>query len=210
MDEGFESGALFYTVRTIGIPEDAAYEPYEQGLTVKRTFYNREGEHTDLEDVKQVDLIVLELNITSKVGRVSNVAMLNMLPAGLEVENPRLESTESLPWLDEKSDDTDYVDLRDDRVIFFLDLPERETQTVYVLLRAVTAGNFMLPPVLAEAMYDPQIAASTKLGTMSVASGLMADGVAKEHDQGMHPSENSGDSTKDVVGVTEEDSINAM
>ncbi|WP_167590563.1 alpha-2-macroglobulin family protein [Oceanidesulfovibrio indonesiensis] len=210
MDEGFESGALFYTVRTIGIPEDATYEPYEQGLTVKRTFYNREGEHTDLEDVKQGDLVVLELDITSKVGRVSNVAMLNMLPAGLEVENPRLESTESLPWLDEKSDDTDYVDLRDDRVIFFLDLSERESQTVYVLLRAVTAGDFMLPPVLAEAMYDPQIAASTELGTMSVASGLMADGVAKEHDQGVHPSENSGNSTKDVVGVTEEDSMNAM
>lgn len=210
MDQGDEAGSLFYTVRTIGTPKDAAYAPYEQGLSIERTFYDREGEPTDLTDVKQGDLVVLELDIASNVGKVSNIAMLNMLPAGLEVENPRLESTESLPWLDAQSDDTDYVDLRDDRVIFFLDLPESEVQTVYVLLRAVTAGNFQLPPVLAEAMYDPQIAASTELGTMSVASELSVGDVAQEHEQAMQPTENAVDSTSDVGNSKQEDASNAM
>eukprot|EP01022_Parablepharisma_sp_SALTPOND_P027127 TRINITY_DN6581_c0_g1_i1.p1 TRINITY_DN6581_c0_g1~~TRINITY_DN6581_c0_g1_i1.p1 ORF type:complete len:2719 (+),score=536.27 TRINITY_DN6581_c0_g1_i1:30620-38776(+) len=221
MDEGF-TGPLFYTIRTIGIPQDAAYKPYAQGLEIKRTFYDREGAVLDKENLQQGDLVVLKLDIRSKnAGRVQNVAMLNMLPAGLEVENPRLESTESLPWLDEKSDDADYLDLRDDRVIFFLDLPRSHKQTMYVLLRAVTAGAFKLPPVLAEAMYDPQIAAGTEYGALMVLSDLpetavrtnerKAEGENTESPESQsQPSGNAKNSTSDAVNATAGEATESM
>ena len=45
------------------------------------------------------------------------------------------------------------LDVRDDRINFFIDL-DRSTQTYYYAVRAVTPGTFKLGPVSAEAMYN--------------------------------------------------------
>ncbi|MFW5733679.1 MAG: alpha-2-macroglobulin family protein [Oceanidesulfovibrio sp.] len=190
MDNGYKPGSLYYTVTTIGIPTESAYTPYANGLQVERTFLDRQGEAIEPTDVQQGDLVVLKLGIASESGPVSNVAVVNMLPAGLEVENPRLTSTERLPWLDTQPDVAEHHDLRDDRVIFFLDLEDGTKRTMYALLRAVTAGDYKLPPVLAEAMYDPQLAASTELGTMTVTSDIPTPEDSTKH------TENAADGSK--------------
>ena len=61
-----------------------------------------------------------------------------------------------------------YLDFRDDQVLLFLDLPDQNWRTGYVLLRAVTPGTFRLPPIQAEAMYEPQIRAVGERGTVQV------------------------------------------
>ncbi|QJT08127.1 alpha-2-macroglobulin family protein [Oceanidesulfovibrio marinus] len=206
MDEGYEPGSLFYTVRTVGTPTEQSYAPYVNGLKVARTFYNRTGDTIDLKDVKQGDLVALKLSISSQSGPVDNVAVVNMLPAGLEVENPRLTTTERLPWLDKKPDAAAHHDMRDDRVIFFVDLGNKKTRTVYALLRAVTSGEFKLPPVLAEAMYDPQLAASTELGAMSVISelpvGEAAAGAASGNATTLEVSAISGEQDNATAGTS--------
>jgi len=58
--------------------------------------------------------------------------------------------------------------LRDDRVLIFTDLPANDWRTAYALLRAVTPGTFRLPPVQAEAMYDPAIRMTGERGTIQV------------------------------------------
>ena len=50
------------------------------------------------------------------------MAVVNLLPSGLEVENPRLQTTEQLPWVTDASFQLDYLDLRDDRILVFTDL----------------------------------------------------------------------------------------
>jgi uncharacterized protein YfaS (alpha-2-macroglobulin family) len=47
------------------------------------------------------------------------------------------------------------MNIRDDRLEVFGALERGQTRTLVYALRAVTAGQFTLPPVEAEAMYDP-------------------------------------------------------
>jgi uncharacterized protein YfaS (alpha-2-macroglobulin family) len=91
-----------------------------------------------------------------------------LLPAGLEVENPRLKTTETLPWVQDADLDPAYLDLRDDQVLLFTDLPENVWRNGYALLRAVTPGRFGLPPLHAEAMYNPAIRASGAQGRIEI------------------------------------------
>ncbi len=75
---------------TRGVPTDDAFKPSKAGLEIERQFLNREGQALDLSDVKQGDLVVIKTRVRSVSGPVQNVAIVNLLPSGLEVENPRL------------------------------------------------------------------------------------------------------------------------
>jgi uncharacterized protein YfaS (alpha-2-macroglobulin family) len=168
MDAGYESGAAFYAIQSRGIPTDAKFRPEQAGLEIYRTFMTRTGGPLDMENIAQGDLIVLKTQVRSLAGDLENVVIQNLLPAGVEVENPRLKSTETLPWVTDANLDPAHLDLRDDRVLFFTNLPNNEWRTTYTLLRAVTPGTFRLPPVQSEAMYDPAIRATGARGTMTV------------------------------------------
>jgi uncharacterized protein YfaS (alpha-2-macroglobulin family) len=168
MDSGYKAGAAFFHVLSRGVPADDAFKPASAGLEVERALLTREGQPLDLGNVRQGDLVVLRTRVRSVAGPVSNVAVINLLPSGLEVENPRLSSTEQMPWLTDASSALDYLDLRDDRILLFVDLPPNSWQTYYTLARAVAPGSFRLPPVQAEAMYDPAMRATGERGTMAV------------------------------------------
>ena len=102
--------------------------------------------------------------------RLSNIALVDRLPAGWEIENPRLGRSEATPeWLDDEALwAADHMDLRDDRIEVFGHLENREQRKVVYAVRAVTAGDFQLPPAEAEAMYEPRHWARAGGGTASV------------------------------------------
>lgn len=169
MDPGYRSGAAFYSVTARGIPSDEAFAEASAGLEVAREYLDREGKALDLGAVKQGDLIVVRTKVRSVSGAVENVIVQQLLASGIEVENPRLETTETLSWVTKATLDPDYVDLRDDRVLMFLDLPaESRWKTGYALLRAVTPGRFRLPPIQAEAMYNGALKAIGPRGELIV------------------------------------------
>lgn len=168
MDPGYESGAAFYAIHSRGVPTDATFRPEQAGLEIHRTFMTRTGGPLDMNTIPQGELIVLKTQVKSLAGALENVVIQNLLPAGVEVENPRLKSTETLPWVTDANLEPVHLDLRDDRVLLFTDLPNNEWRTTYTLLRAVTPGTFRLPPVQAEAMYDPAIRATGERGSMTV------------------------------------------
>ena len=168
LDVGYEPGAAFYSLTTRGVPSDAAYQPESAGLEVERVFLDRDGNPQNLDTVRQGDLIVIRTRVRSVAGPVQNVVVSNLLPSGLEVENPRLDTTETLPWIASAGKKPDHVDLRDDRILMFLDLPANAWQSAYALVRAVTPGRFRLPPIQAEAMYDGALRASGPRATLEV------------------------------------------
>jgi len=167
--QGFTPGACAYSVRTRAIPTKAAYAPQATGLAIDRTYLTRDGQPVNLDAVPQGALIVVKFAVRATTGPVSNVVLENLLPAGLEVENPRLSTTERLPWMeaDEKTD-AGYLDMRDDRTLLFTDLPDDKWHAYYALLRAVTPGSFIVPPAQAEAMYAPELRASGELSRLTV------------------------------------------
>jgi uncharacterized protein YfaS (alpha-2-macroglobulin family) len=168
MNGGYKPGAAFYSVLTRGVPTDDAFKPASAGLEIQREFLNRDGQTLNLGDVKQGDLVVIRTKVRSTSGPVANVAIVNLLPSGLEVENPRLQTTEQLPWVNDANFQPEYMDLRDDRILLFADLPPDTWQTFYTLVRAVAPGQFRLPPVQVEAMYNPALRATGERGTMEV------------------------------------------
>jgi uncharacterized protein YfaS (alpha-2-macroglobulin family) len=50
-----------------------------------------------------------------------------------------------------------YEDVRDDRIYTFFDLPYRKSKTFYMLLHAAYIGNYVLPSITTEAMYNGDV-----------------------------------------------------
>jgi len=121
--ESYEPGAAFYSLVTRGILTEEAFRPRSEGLEIERTVLTREGREAALTAIEQGDLLVVKTRVRSVSGPVENVVVENLLPAGLEVENPRLSTTETLPWVSDANASPAYLDLRDDRILMFLDLP---------------------------------------------------------------------------------------
>ncbi len=168
MDPGYAPGAAFYNLTSRGIPTDDAFRPTAAGLEVERRLLGRDGGEIDLGSLRQGDLVVIKTRLRSTAGPLENVVLEQLLPSGLEVENPRLASTESLPWVADANLDPDHLDLRDDRVLIFTELPADQWRTVYSLARAVAPGRFRLPPIHAEAMYNPALRATGARGRLTV------------------------------------------
>ncbi|RKU10374.1 hypothetical protein C6503_19885 [Candidatus Poribacteria bacterium] len=158
-------GSCYYYWQAFGIRRDSFIEEYERELQVRRRYFNKDGEGLTSTFVHG-DLIVAEITVKALTANLENVVVVDMLPTGFEIENPRLESRAGIPWLKEQGFKPDYIDIRDDRLIFFGTFPRQRERKFYYALRAVTQGEFTLPPIAAEAMYDPTKSAVT--GSMSI------------------------------------------
>ncbi len=121
-------------------------------------------------------MVYVEVQLRNNTSeRVQNIALVDRLPAGWEIENARLGRGGSVEWA--STDDlwaADYVNIRDDRMEVFGSLERGESKKVVYAVRAVTAGKFTLPPVEAEAMYDPRIWAR-EAGTQVEVAGPWKD-----------------------------------
>ena len=90
----------------------------------------------------------------------------DLLPAGFEIENPRTKEIPGMDWIKDASS-PEALDIRDDRIHFFVDLNEKK-QTYYYAVRAVTPGIFKLGPVNADAMYNGEYHSYHGGGTVQV------------------------------------------
>ena len=146
-------GSCYYYWSAYGIQRDSYVEEYEREIQARRRYFNKDGEEVARQFVHG-DLIVAEVTVKALTANLENVVVVDMLPAGFEIENPRLESRAGIPWLKAQDFKPDYLDIRDDRLIFFGTFPRQRERKFYYALRAVTQGEFTLPPITAEAMYD--------------------------------------------------------
>jgi uncharacterized protein YfaS (alpha-2-macroglobulin family) len=136
-------------------------------LSIKRTIYTRTGEEYKQAAFKQTDSCVVELEIQCD-GNMENIIVADLLPAGFEIENPRLDP-DSLPGGKFKgAAQASNVDIRDDRLLLAFTKLESGTHHFYYAVRAVTRGSYQYPAVRAECMYDPGIASRSGVGAIKV------------------------------------------
>jgi uncharacterized protein YfaS (alpha-2-macroglobulin family) len=88
--------------------------------------------------------------------RLDELALIQILPSGWEIENIRLLKEDLPVWMSKwMLNQEEYLDIRDDRIMWFFDFPwNRKSLDFVVKLNAVTVGEFILPPTLFEAMYN--------------------------------------------------------
>ncbi len=148
------NGTVYYSAMYEGISKTGTIMEEDKGLIVRRTFYNRKGESINPANITQNDLIVVKITVqTTFTTGCQNVAVTDILPAGLEIENPRITAAKELDWIKNQTY-PEYMDVRDDRINYFLNLRYNQTETMYYMCRAVSKGKFTLGPVQADAMYN--------------------------------------------------------
>jgi uncharacterized protein YfaS (alpha-2-macroglobulin family) len=151
-------GRLYYYVMAEGTPLAKRTESVSEGLRVARVYRNAKGETLNLGSVPQGELVVVTVTVAPKKDPVHNLVVVDVLPAGLEVENTRLRSQGELGFAPPGNFPSVYQDIRDDRLIFYAGELTGEASFSYTA-RAVTPGRFDVPGAFAEAMYDPEIRA---------------------------------------------------
>ncbi|MBC8154095.1 MAG: alpha-2-macroglobulin family protein, partial [Bacteroidetes bacterium] len=164
------SGNVYYFAQSEGIPASGIVAEGDNGLRVRRTFLNRNGE--PISSFRQNDLVVVRITLTSSTGvPVENVVITDLLPASFEIENPRLTAARDMPWIKNPASGTpagpDHFDVRDDRINFFTTADNTE-RTFYYQVRAVSKGKFVLGPVSADAMYSADYRSYSGAGTVQV------------------------------------------
>jgi len=146
--------------------KERKFTPYSNGILIIRNIYDYYG--NPLNSAKVGDIVVFETEIRSD-GSYNNVAIEIPVPAGIDIENPRLK-TDILPqWAKNKKDlfNPSYIDVRDDRIIIF-GTTYKSKLFYYFLGRATMQGEFFLPPAKGVVMYDPVKNASTESGSFKV------------------------------------------
>jgi hypothetical protein len=160
-----------WTVATVMGAPSQDLPPEAQGFTIERHYYTMAGEEVSPGTVKQSDILVAVLSGKSDADVYNQALLIDLLPAGFEVENARLadsRSTDELAWLPELTP-TLYSEYLDDRFVAAVDLDwGRRSFTVAYLVRAVTPGTYHLPAAQVEDMYQPQYRARTAAGMMTV------------------------------------------
>ena len=119
---------------------------------MRRTFYDRYGRVISTPKFEQNDLIVVKLSLQSTEASVPNVVVSDILPAGLEIENPRISELPEMEWI-KNSSLPEHQDFRDDRVHLFTTATAK-AKYFYYMVRAVTPGRFQMGPASADAMYN--------------------------------------------------------
>ncbi len=139
--------SLFYQVTLAGFDLELPKTETKEGIEVYREFTDASG--NKVTSVSIGDEVYVKLNFRSIASEyVSDVAIVDMLPAGLEADIDSIRNpSDSSRWR------PDYVDIREDRIVVFGSVSQKLNSFVYKA-RAINKGTFTVPPLFAEAMYD--------------------------------------------------------
>lgn len=181
--------------------------PASKGFNIERSAYKLDGTKVDLKsaaggasEVKQNDRFVIVVKVEAKE-EGGRILLVDRLPAGFEIENPRLVEggdIKGLDWL-KTSAKPEHTEFRDDRFVAAFNFSGGNTAhgneesggngtasgdtarkaadgapvtaTVAYIVRAVTPGTFVHPAATVEDMYRPERYARTAAGKLTVIAG---------------------------------------
>ena len=157
--ENSSEGPLYVTVcKTSREPSSKALS---SGLGLEVRYVDDDGKALNPASLKQGTRMKAVVKVTNLTGRaLENLSLSLAVPSGWEIVNDRLVGGVSEGY--------DHKDIRDTRVDWFYALPAGRFKTFEVQLRAAYEGTYVLPSVVAGAMYEPSVAASTAAGTAVV------------------------------------------
>lgn len=156
--------AAYLTARLSGYSKQVPAAE-SNGIDVIRRFYDLDGKPLKDQTLETGEMMLVELQ--TKVAQTTHhLLLVDLLPAGLELENQNLATAYELDNL--KFDGQSPVDImqgqdirhqefRDDRYVVALNPGWAKSARVFYLARAVSSGVFTVPPTFAEDMYRPEL-----------------------------------------------------
>ncbi len=186
---------VFVNFISEGVPAQPRTEPVsENGLAISRAFFSDKG--TPVEPggpFSQGGMYLVDLKLALKEDR-EHLVLSDLLPAGLEIANPRLDANtmtlmgrgkaKSSKDAADQDDDGNgeserrdsknvgvtpsFLEVRDDRLVLAFDKLEAGEHHFYYAVRAVSPGSFRQPAAVSECMCDPTVRAATVDTTVKV------------------------------------------
>ncbi len=165
-------GRLYYRLGLKYAPTDLQLDPLDMGFVVQREYEGWMIPNDVQRDEEGVWHIEAGARVKVKLTMVADnrryhVALVDPLPAGLEIVNPALAVSQSIPQ-DPESPDFKYgwwwwgtwyehQNMRDERAEAFTSLLWDGVYEYSYVARATTPGKFIVPPAKAEEMYSPEV-----------------------------------------------------
>ncbi len=150
------------------------------GLSLNKSIWTMSGAPADVSSLRQNDRVIVQITGQMPNGIYRQMGVIDLLPAGLEIEQPLVgNDAKAYPFLGGLTD-TSRQTARDDRYIAAFDIGERYRPAnrktpeptpsfrIAYIARAVSVGRFALPAAHAEDMYAPAIRARTSVGQLNV------------------------------------------
>jgi uncharacterized protein YfaS (alpha-2-macroglobulin family) len=165
------AGRLYYRLGLQYAPTDLDLKALDMGFVVQRRYEALD----DPEDVSRSSDGTWHIKAGARVrvhitlvadNRRYHVALVDPLPAGLEIINPALSVSQSTPQEDPSTQPYgwwwwgtwyDHQNMRDDRAEAFTTLLWDGVYQYTYYARATTPGTFIVPPAKAEEMYSPEV-----------------------------------------------------
>ena len=174
------AGRLYYRIGMKYAPKNLKLDPADYGFTVLRKYEavdNKDDVKQNADEswtIKAGARVRVRLTMVAQARRY-HVALVDQLPAGLEILNPGLAVTEALPpdtgtnsvlEVGSRSKGRNYYwwrqnwfehqNFRDERAEAFTSLLWEGVYNYSYVTRATTPGVFVVPPAKAEEMYHPE------------------------------------------------------
>ncbi|WP_434678238.1 alpha-2-macroglobulin family protein [Pseudomonas sp. R1-18] len=133
-------------------------------LGIRREYLTLSGAPLNVGTLKTGQLVLVHLEVAARQ-RVPDALVVDLLPAGLELENQNLaqsaasleDASESVKTIRESMENAGikHQEYRGDRYVAALDIDGGSTVHLLYLARAVTPGTYRVPPPQVESMYRP-------------------------------------------------------
>lgn len=178
--QGPDSTPLYYAVTESGFDQQLPSKAVKDGLEIQRIYLDKDGNAVDKVKLGQELTVQIRLRAIDR-DWLDNIAIQDLLPAGFEValpspstgaengsedaseeESEESEETAAPAWQDRLTTGgnwhSDYADVREDRVILYGNANKSMAEYQYKI-KAISAGAFTVPPIFAQAMYEPTVKA---------------------------------------------------
>ncbi|SCY68778.1 alpha-2-macroglobulin family protein [Desulfoluna spongiiphila] len=139
--------------------------PMDERIRVVREYFDFEGRSLDPEILPSGTLMLVNLRVTAAEA-VPDALVVDLLPAGFEIENPNFEHSiradETVVrgravWRHAEQSPLVHAEYREDRFAAAVYLHKDREFNLFYVVRAVSPGTFTVPPPFAESMYRPGI-----------------------------------------------------
>lgn len=138
------SGPVFWQISNSGYDRVPGASAAANGLAVDRVFLDDSG--APVRKVRKGDEVVGRITLRAEKGPLKDCVISDLLPGGFEMIMPG-------PGKEEMPRGVKFLDRQEDRILVFLDA-DADAVSLEYRCRAVHPGDFIVPPVTAEAMYD--------------------------------------------------------
>ena len=157
-------------VTTVAAPLQAPRAGGE-GFTIARSYHDLDGNEVTIDSVAQNQRFVVVLTVEQTNRLPANIVLTDLLPAGLEIDNPRIVQSAVLSgfaWLGDTA--PAHTEFRDDRFVAAFETNGGNDGPIRVayVVRAVVPGSYALPGAQVEDMYRPEYSARTAARWMTV------------------------------------------